>query len=253
MHLGLIGYPLSHSFSPAYFNEKFEKLGIKDATYKLFPLENITDFPNFILNNKNLTGFNVTIPHKQNIIPYLDELDISAQNVGAVNVVKILKNHTLRGYNTDVYGFMQTIAKYLENDFLKSYPKKNHKAMILGEGGASKAVKSVFLEKNIPFDTISRRENSSNYRYENITQDFLAEFSFIVNTTPLGMYPNIEQAPLLPYNHLENTHILIDLVYNPKETLFLRYGKEKNAFTENGLTMLYAQAEKAWKIWQNDL
>ncbi len=272
MHFGLIGYPLTHSFSPAFFAKKFQELGILDATYTLFPLENIQDFPNFIAKNQSLTGFNVTIPHKQNIIPYLDVLDTSAQTVEAVNVVKITKNNTLystqeilqektyvlTGYNTDVYGFLQTIAKYLQsgNDVYnniqnnKYQMEKPHKAMILGEGGASQAVKSVFLAQKIPFEVITRNENTLNYHYKDITPEFLSDFTFIVNTTPVGMYPNIHECPFLPYNHLRNWHILIDLIYNPAETLFLAYGKAKGCHTENGLVMLHEQAEKAWEIWQ---
>jgi shikimate dehydrogenase len=246
---GLIGYPLSHSFSQKYFTEKFTRLAITDSVYQLFPIENISSFPKLLEQTPTLVGLNVTIPYKEAILPYLTSLDESARHVGAVNAIRVSKNEdntpVLTGYNTDVYGFKQAIKPFLE--------AHHTKALILGTGGASKAVIQVLKEIGIDFIVASRNTNiNGNHTtigYTEINQHVINAFPLIINTTPLGMYPNIENCPAIPYEYITDKHFLFDLVYNPEETLFLQKGKAQGALIQNGLTMLYQQAEKAWEIW----
>ena len=235
---GLIGFPLSHSFSKKYFTEKFEKENIQNSEYLNFELKSIDDFPELLNNNTDLYGFNVTIPYKEAIVPFLDELDATAEEIAAVNTVKVIRSkNTVKtiGYNTDVYGFKQSLVPYLEFD---------HKsALILGSGGAAKAVKYVLDELQITHETISR---SGNLNYNNLSRNLIKSHTIIINTTPLGMYPNIDDFPKIPYTAISGNHILFDLIYNPTETLFMSKGKENGATIINGLKMLELQAEKAW-------
>ena len=242
---GLIGYPLSHSFSAGYFAKKFEKENITDCEYKNFPLENIMLFKQLLSENANLHGLNVTIPYKEQVIPYLTSIDPVAEAIGAVNVIKFSKNShevKLTGYNSDVYGFSSSIQPYI---------KEYHKyALVLGSGGASKAV--IYALKTMGMDvlTVSRNpQGAEQISYSNLDNAQMQRSLVIVNTTPLGMYPKTDACPDIPYQMLTNKHILFDAVYNPAETLFLQKGKAHGAFTMNGLEMLHLQAEKAWVIW----
>ena len=230
MLFALIGHPVSHSFSAQYLNSRFKNEGI-DAHYDLIDMPNIEQFPNLVNTNKH-NGFNVTIPHKKAIIPYLDTLSPEAQAIGAVNVIEI-SNNKLIGHNTDIIGFHDTFTPLLK-------PYHTH-AVILGTGGASQAVQYVLNKLNIPFKLITHAQLDTN----TITQ--LAPI--IINTTPLGMHPNTDFAPNIDYNQLTDKHLLYDLVYNPTETKFLRLGAQHGATTQNGLAMLHSQADAALKIW----
>ena len=230
MHFALIGHPVSHSFSAQYLNSRFKNEGI-DALYDLIDMPNIEQFTNLVNTNK-YNGFNVTIPHKKAIIPYLDTLSPKAQAIGAVNVIEIC-NNKLIGHNTDIIGFHDTFTPLLK-------PYHTH-AVILGTGGASQAVQYVLNKLNIPFQLITHAQLDTN----TITQ--LAPI--IINTTPLGMHPNTDSAPNIDYNQLTDKHLLYDLVYNPTETKFLRLGAQHGATTQNGLAMLHSQADAALKIW----
>lgn len=258
---GLIGYPLSHSFSKNYFTEKFKKEGITSADYQLYPLENIHQLPQLIAEKPALYGLNVTIPYKESVIPFLDELDETAKAVGAVNCIKItvpeskiqnLGSKHLKGYNTDVTGFRQSIKPFLE--------LQHERALILGTGGASKAVAYVLHEIGIDCYFVTRDKQNANvppqysdklFTYEELNEYIINAFKLIVNTTPVGMYPNTDACPALPYQFLQSSHLLYDLVYNPIETAFLKQGKSKGAATVNGLSMLHLQAEEAWRIWNS--
>jgi len=245
---GLIGFPLSHSFSKGYFAEKFINEGISDCNYEIFPLENINLFSDLIANNQTIVGLNVTIPYKKEIIPFLHKIDEGAAAIGAVNTIRVERVNNqiqLKGYNTDVYGFEISLLKLL---------KPTHtKALILGTGGAALAVQYILNKLSITWKSVSRTSKENVFSYEDITDAVLAEYTLIINTSPLGMYPNSETCPALPYHALTRNHYLYDLVYNPKETLFLKKGKEKGCLTKNGLEMLHLQAEKAWEIWNNKL
>ena len=239
---GLIGYPLSHSFSKGYFAEKFAKENIVDCKYDVFPLEKIEDFVELCNDKKNLIGLNVTIPYKEKTIPFLDELDETAANIGAVNTVRFSNGKKI-GYNSDAYGFEMSLKPLL---------KSHHtQALILGTGGASKAVEYVLKKLGIAFQYVSRTKNDKAISYEELNESIIQHSKLIINTTPIGMYPNIDTAPDIPYNVLTEKHLLYDLVYNPEETLFLKKGKEKGAQTKNGLEMLYLQAERSWEIWNS--
>ncbi|HMM11336.1 MAG TPA: shikimate dehydrogenase [Bacteroidales bacterium] len=243
---GLIGYPLGHSFSKAYFNEKFEREGI-NAEYENFPMPDLDALPQLIEDNPRLKGLNVTIPHKQSILTHLTYLDRTAKLVGSVNTFKILRSNnkiTLIGYNTDVIGFVRTFDALIE-------PNTRNYALILGSGGGAKAVKYVLRERGIFFRSVStKKQKTDQITYEMLNKALLDRFNIIINTTPVGMYPNIDDAPKIPYEYIKPTHTMIDLVYNPEETLFLKYGRERGARTMNGLMMLHAQAEAAWQIWK---
>ncbi|TAG05663.1 MAG: shikimate dehydrogenase [Cytophagia bacterium] len=244
---GLVGYPLTHSFSPKYFEEKFKNENISDVSYELFLLENINSLPFLFKNNKNLQGVNVTIPYKEAVIPFLDELDESAKKVGAVNVIKRLEDNRLKGYNSDIFGFEQTL-----NDALLHFPVQKPAALIFGTGGASKAVAACLESKNIDFMYVSRQKTEkNNYSYENLEINILKKYLLWINTTPIGMYPNENECLPIFYDVITNQNYLLDLIYNPEQTMFLREGLKRNAKIKNGLQMLYAQAEKAWKIWQS--
>lgn len=233
-HFGIIGYPLVQSFSAKYFNEKFSREAI-DAEYSLYPLKELTaERMNELLDR--LDGMNVTMPYKQAVIPYLDRLDATAAAVGAVNVV-----HRRVGYNTDCLGFIQSIRRLLT--------PSDRCALVLGTGGASKAAKYGLESLGIEVQIVSRTPQEGMVRYEDLTQELIEAHTVIVNATPLGMYPDIETCPPVPYQWIGNKHLLFDCVYNPEETLFLARGKAQGARTANGLGMLYGQAEEAWKIW----
>lgn len=241
---GLIGYPLGHSFSAKYFAEKFAKEGI-DAEYKNFAIENIEKLPGIIEANPKLCGLNVTIPYKQNVIPYLDTLDEAAKRIGAVNVISVKHTSTgvkLTGYNADVIGFMESLRPLL---------KPQHKeALVLGTGGASKAVVDGLKQLGIKPQYVSRTRKEGILAYEDVTPNIIASHKLVVNCTPLGMYPKIGNAPNIDYNCITPEHLLYDLVYNPLESLFLRKGKEHGATTKNGLEMLHIQAEASWQYWE---
>ncbi len=230
MKFALIGHPVSHSFSAQYLNARFQNEGI-DALYELIDMPDLTQFTTLIQSSK-YNGFNITIPHKKSIIPYLDQLSPEAKAIGAVNVIEI-NNNKLIGHNTDIIGFHETLTPLLK-------PYHTH-AVILGTGGASQAVQYVLHQLNIPFRLVTHKELDTN----TITQ--LAPI--IINTTPLGMHPNTDTAPNIDYTQLTNKHLLYDLVYNPTETKFLRLGAQQGATTQNGLAMLYRQADAALNIW----
>ena len=243
---GIIGYPLSHSFSQKYFANKFLKENIIDAEFDIFPIENIKSIKEVINNNPDLYGFSVTIPHKKTIIPYLNELDVTALNIGAVNCVNVIresKNYILKGYNTDCIGFEESLKP-----LLKSY---HNSALVLGTGGASQAVAYVLKKLNIDFQFVSRNKTENTITYNEVDANCILKNLLIINTTPLGMYPNINKHPNIPYEHITDAHYMYDLIYNPSETEFLKFGRLNNARTKNGEEMLHLQAEAAWKIWNN--
>ncbi|PKP50418.1 MAG: shikimate dehydrogenase [Bacteroidetes bacterium HGW-Bacteroidetes-12] len=239
---GLIGKKLSHSFSKNYFEEKFRRENIS-AVYENYELNEINQVVELLSPQTNLRGLNVTIPYKVTIIPFLDELDETAKKIGAVNTIKIDPvTKKTKGYNTDVYGFKQSIKPFLEN--------QHQRALILGTGGASKAVNFVLNELGIPTLFVSRNPTKENeISYHEVDSNLMKSYFLIVNTTPLGMFPAINDKPLLNYDELTSQHLLYDLIYHPTETLFLKEGKIRNAQTVNGLSMLKLQAEKAWEIW----
>lgn len=239
-HFGIIGYPLVQSFSAKYFTEKFSQENI-DADYKLFPLENIQQFPELIKQHQ-FRGLNVTLPHKQSIIQYLDELDDTARNVGAVNVISF-HDGKLIGYNTDTCGFFNDISPLLTNSPIR------HKALILGTGGAAKAVAYALKRLGIEISIVSRSEKFD-YTYSSLDKETIESHLIIINCTPVGMFPHTDAYPDIPYQYITNRHILYDVIYNPSRTLFLQKGEERGAIVRNGLGMLYGQAEEAWKIWK---
>ena len=243
---GLIGYPLTHSFSKRFFTEKFEKESI-DAVYENFEIDSISKFPEVIKNNPEVVGLNVTIPYKEQVIPYLNELDEAAEKVGAVNTVKINRTNPgawLKGYNTDTYGFEASLKP-----LLKPHHKK---ALILGTGGASKAIKFVLTKLETDFISASIEElKEKEISYEEIKKNVLKERQLIINATPLGTYPKVETFPPIPYQFISEKHLLFDLVYNPEETLFMKKGKEQGATVKNGYEMLLQQALKSYEIWNS--
>ncbi|MBK0401572.1 shikimate dehydrogenase [Adhaeribacter sp. BT258] len=240
---GLIGYPLGHSFSGKYFTAKFLCEGITDAGYELFELPDIADFPAFLRQNPGLKGLNVTIPHKQTILPFLNEIDPVAAKIGAINTVKIT-NGKCTGFNTDYIGFRDSLQNFLQE--LTAV-----KALILGTGGASKAVQAALQELHIPFKIVSRNPENGQLSYAELGPEIMETHQLIINTTPLGTFPNTETCPEIPYQNLTAKHYLYDLVYNPEETLFMKNAMEKGAKTKNGYEMLVLQAEAAWQIWNS--
>lgn len=238
---GLIGKNISYSFSRGYFSDKFEELGLKDHSYENFDLADISEFKE-LYKTSNLKGLNVTIPYKRQIIPYLDDLNEDAAAIGAVNTIKFTKEGLI-GYNTDAYGFEKSLQP-----LLKSHHKK---ALILGTGGASKAIFYVLQQLGIEASYVSRNVGRSNYTYNKLTPKIISKYNLIVNCTPLGTHPNIEDKPLIPYEHLSSKHLLYDLIYNPEKSVFLQEGEQNGCFIKNGLEMLQLQAEKAWEIWNS--
>jgi len=241
---GLIGYRLSHSFSKKYFSEKFKKENITGCVYENFPLESIQEFPKLLKETAGINGCNITIPYKEEVIVYLDELDVAAKEIGAVNVVKILPDGRLKGYNSDYYGFKTSLEKFIPL-------QKKHSALILGTGGAAKAVAVVLKDLSIPFQYVSRNKIENGTIYNDLNEKIIKEHTIIINTSPLGMYPDVETYPAIPYQFLTDEHYLYDLVYNPEVTAFMQKGKAFGAHVENGLGMLIGQAEKAWEIWNS--
>lgn len=242
---GLLGYPLGHSFSKNYFNQKFESEKI-DAQYVNFEISDIKYIKNVLKENPNLNGLNVTIPYKEQVIPYLDDLDEDARLIGAVNVIKFTKGFLgktkLIGYNSDIIGFKRSIEPLLDSS--------HRKALILGTGGASKAVMHGLKQLGVGTTFVSRTSKEHCITYQDVTPELLESYTVIVNTTPLGMFPNVDACPDIPYDALTPKHLLYDLLYNPDETLFMKKGKEHGAVVKNGLEMLLLQAFAAWEIWQ---
>lgn len=239
---GLIGRHLQHSFSPAYFAQKFQQEGIKDAVYQLFPLPQIEAFPALLNQEDTLVGLNVTIPYKEVILPFLDHISPLAKSIGAVNTIEI-REGKLIGHNTDVYGFQVALEQLL------SPQQRASKALVLGTGGASKAVCSALQQLEIPYQLVSRTAKNNVLSYEQLKPQHLKDHLIIINTSPLGMHPNVENCPSLPYQVINEQHLLFDLIYNPKQTLFLKKGLAQGASISNGLAMLHLQADRAWEIW----
>jgi shikimate dehydrogenase len=238
----LLGKNISYSFSRGYFTDKFEKLNLKKSKYVNFDLQNIEDFPTIIDENEHLKGINVTIPYKEEIIPFLSKIDKTAKKIGAVNTIKFTKRGNLKGYNSDVVGFENSLIPLL---------KKHHKsALILGTGGASKAIAYALKRNDIKYKFVSRNpEGKKEISYNSLTQEVLEKHTIIINSTPLGTFPDIDKCPNIPYQFITKNHILYDLIYNPAISTFLSKGNEKEAITKNGLQMLELQAEESWRIW----
>lgn len=239
---GLIGYPLSHSFSKKYFSEKFEQEGITDCRYELFPLAAIDELPALLAAYPELCGLNVTIPYKEQVIPFLDTQHSLVKAIGACNCIRIAAGQ-LQGFNTDAIGFQRSLQEKLLPD--------HRQALVFGTGGAAKAVCYGLRQLNIDYQLVSRRKMYDQLSYEEVTEKLLETHTLLINTTPLGMYPNITEAPPLPYEALTSHHYLYDLVYNPEQTLFLQKGVAAGARTKNGMDMLVIQAEESWKIWNS--
>ena len=242
---GLIGYPLSHSFSKKYFSAKFQNEKITDSEYDLFEIENIEKVRQ-VFEKKNIRGFNVTIPYKHDIMSYMDDFDHSAKKVGAVNVVKIGLDGKKTGFNSDYYGFRTSLENWIPDI-------SQQKALILGIGGAAKAVIAVLDDLSIPFLKISRDASKGDLTYEDLENnpETFSSHTLIINTTPLGMAPKVDSMPRIPYGRLNERYFLYDLIYNPAETKFLSEGKKNHAHIKNGLEMLELQAEKSWEIWNS--
>lgn len=241
---GLIGFPLSHSFSPTYFKEKFRREGLTDCRYESFPLPNISELPALLNKLPNLHGLNVTIPHKEAVIPFLDALDPVAEAIGAVNCITI-DDGRLTGYNTDSYGFLTSLHEWM-NRYSLTLPAG---ALILGTGGASKAVAYSLRKLGVDVQFVSRKPGPGRLTYEDLDQEVLRQHALIVNTTPLGTWPDVDTCPPLPWDAIGRMHLLYDLVYNPPETKFLQLGRQRSAATTNGLRMLQLQADRSWEIW----
>ncbi|MBR5552028.1 MAG: shikimate dehydrogenase [Muribaculaceae bacterium] len=242
---GLVGYPLGHSFSESFFNNKFNSEGI-DAQYLNFEIPNINEFRNIINTNTNLRGLNVTIPYKEQVIPYLDDIDITASEIGAVNVVKFIRNGNnliLKGFNSDVIGFCNSLKPLLK-------PHHTH-ALVLGTGGAAKAIAHGLKSLGIEPMYVSRTKKDGVLTYNELTPEIIEKYQVIVNTTPAGMYPHVDTCPDIPYHLLTSQHLCYDVVYNPEVTLFMKKSQEQGAMVKNGLEMLILQALAAWEIWNS--
>lgn len=260
-HFGLIGYPLSHSFSKKYFTEKFEAEHISDThKYDLFELSNLSNFPELLRAHPDLCGLNVTVPHKIGVVHYIDWLSEEAREVDAVNCIRItkespvtaafsgevgIKDHDFRleGFNTDVYGFEHSLKPLLKHH--------HNRALVLGDGGAARAVKYVLEKLEIEYLVVTRKAGGNRILFSDLTPHTIAEHTLIINTTPLGTSPNIHECPPIPYEFITEHHLLYDLIYNPERTLFLQKGHEQGAATKNGHEMLVLQAEKSWQIWNS--
>jgi shikimate dehydrogenase len=242
---GLIGYPLGHSFSKKYFTERFEKAGnADDHEYALYEIQNIEGLADIVQQTEGLVGLNVTIPHKVNVLPFLSEIDPAAKKIGAVNVLKVLEGKKLKGYNSDYYGFRRSLEEFTAGNMPTA-------ALVLGNGGAAKAILVALENLGIPFYLVSRNPEKGGISYAEANAK-LGETPLVINCTPLGTYPNIEAAPALDYSKLTARHYLYDLVYNPEVTRFMQEGLDRGAKVINGYKMLVYQAEKSWEIW-NDL
>jgi shikimate dehydrogenase len=242
---GLIGQTVSHSFSKSYFDEKFFREGLRDHHYELFPLNNIKEIDSLIKDTKGLSGLNVTIPYKEQVIKYLDEVDPFAKKIGAVNVIKF-KDGKRKGFNTDSDAFYETLEKWLPKD-------KTFKALILGTGGSSKAVQEAIKKLKIEYQIVSRERSKGDYTYEDLQKKpkLITDAHLIINTTPLGMHPNTNTIPPIDFEKIGPDHYIYDLIYNPARTLFLQKAEIHGATIKNGLEMLHVQAEKSWQIWNN--
>lgn len=239
---GLIGYPLSHSFSKKYFTEKFTNEQIADCSYELYPLRTIDELPTLLRDTPGLAGFNVTIPYKEAVLSFLSGSSQAVQEIGACNCVRIEQGR-LMGFNTDVIGFEQTLVPHL---------RPHHKrALILGTGGAAKAVAWVFKQHQIEFQYVSRQKGLQRIDYKEVTREVLEDSTILVNTTPLGMQPNVNDCPSVNFDWVNASHLCIDLIYNPLKTVFLANAEQSGATIENGLKMLIIQAEESWKIWND--
>jgi len=244
---GLIGFPLGHSFSQKYFTEKFAREQINDCFYENFPIESIGRLPELLRDNPDVCGLNVTIPYKTSVLEYVDVTDPAVIDIGAANVLKIKKiegRPRIIGYNSDTYGIRESVMPYISQN-LKS-------ALILGTGGSSKAVAYTIKKLGLSVTMVSRKRNPGFIRYSEITASVIAKTDMIINTTPLGMFPDITSCPEIDYDLLNDHHILFDLVYNPEMTEFLIRGKERGCKIISGLQMLYSQAERSWEIWNNN-
>lgn len=239
---GLVGKNISYSFSKGYFTKKFKDLGLDHHSYENYDLAAIEDFQDLIELNKDLKGLNVTIPYKELVIPYLDKLNPKAEKIGAVNTIKFMKKG-LKGFNTDIYGFKKSIQPFLK--------KRHKKALILGTGGASKAVAFVLDELGIKFKYVSRHPKINQFGYTDLNEEVVREYTVLINCTPQGTFPNITEKPDIPYHFITNKHLLFDLIYNPEKTAFLLEGEKRGASISNGLRMLELQAEKSWEIWNS--
>ncbi len=240
---GLIGRDISYSFSPGYFKSKFDTLGLADCSYEIFDLPDIDKLPE-ILSKNTLSGLNVTIPYKTAICPYLDELDADAAEIGAVNTICFTKTG-LKGYNTDVIGFVNSLGPLLL--------PTDKAALILGTGGAAQAIAFGLTKLGIDYRFVSRSSGEGNLRYEELESATLKSFQILINTTPLGTYPQVQEAPRIPYKFLTRSHLLYDLIYNPELTAFLKSGQKAGARIKNGLEMLHLQAEASWEIWNREV
>jgi shikimate dehydrogenase len=257
---GLIGYPLTHSFSKKYFTEKFETENIPDVAYELYSLPDIAKLPDLLRAHPGLCGLNVTIPHKVNVLKYLDWIEPDAKAAGAVNCIRVTSespvqaafsgevgvaghDFRLEGYNTDIYGFEKSLSPHL-----KIIPDN---ALILGNGGAAQAVKRVLQNKGIRYKTVTRKPEGNNLLFSELTDQIIKDHKIIINTTPVGTYPNVAECPPIPYDAITSDHLLYDLIYNPTQTLFLQQGMERKATIKNGYEMLVLQAERAWEIWNS--
>ena len=241
---GLIGYPLSHSFSKKFFSEKFEAEQIADCNYELYPMEKAAEMMELIAADPTLCGLNVTIPHKQNVLPFITEFEAAAAEIGAVNCIAIDQSGIspiLKGYNTDAYGFEESLKPMLE--------KHHQKALVFGDGGAAKAIKYVLSKLQIPYLIVVRNPTEGALLYEQVTEAILAEHQLLINTTPLGLSPNYNTFPPIPYQFITAQHLAYDVVYNPEITAFLDKAQSQGAKIKNGLEMLYLQAERSWYIW----
>ncbi len=242
---GLIGSTVSHSFSKSYFDEKFFREGLRDYHYDLYPLGKVDELKKLLEENPELTGLNVTVPYKEQVLKFLSEIDSEAKKIGAVNVIKI-QNGKLKGFNTDSDAFYETLERW--------FPKiENAQALVLGTGGSSKAVQQALRKLAIPFKVVSRDKGKGDFTYEEIEKNsqVFAEFVLIINTTPLGMTPETNTVPPINFEFINSSHYVYDLIYNPARTLFLQKAEMRGANIKNGLEMLHIQAEKAWAIWNN--
>ena len=243
---GLIGYPLGHSFSKKYFTEKFQREGLTNYSYELFPIASIKEFPSLLDHHPILKGLNVTIPYKEQVLQYVTDKTDAVKEIGAANTIKIEGNN-LTAYNTDVIGF--------EQSFLKKLSPLHTRALILGTGGSSKAIQYVLKKLGIDFLLVTRSEQvkSGMINYTSIDKTVMDNYPLIINCTPAGLYPNINECPPIPYRFISGKHYLFDLVYTPEKTLFLQQGEQKGALIQNGYEMLVLQAEESWKIWTEDV
>ena len=239
---GIIGFPLGHSFSRGFFTEKFAREGI-DAQYLNFEIPDATMLLDILRENPELRGLNVTLPHKQAVIPLLDELSDEAREIGAVNVIRV-REGKLKGFNSDIIGFTESIRPLLQ--------PHHKKALILGTGGASRAIRVGLSRLGIEWTYVTRSPREKMLAYSDLTPEVMKEYSVIVNCSPVGMFPKVDQAPAIPYELLTPKHLLFDLVYNPEDTLFMQKGREQGAIVKNGLEMLYLQAVASWRFWNED-